>query len=77
MHNKLNHYSGLLEDAGVDEVAEVLVVEVVAGEFSVLCHHVDDDLEEVFIALDLGGVAVGVVDGVDEDIVGDVPDEGE
>lgn len=55
-----------MEDAGVDEVAEGLVVEVVAGEFSVLGHHVDDNLEEVFIALDLGGVAVGVVDGVDE-----------
>ena len=55
-----------MEDAGVDEVAEGLVVEVVAGEFSVLGHHVDDDLEEVFIALNLGGVTVGVVDGVDE-----------
>lgn len=55
-----------MEDAGVDEVAESLVVEVVAGKFSVLGHHVDDNLEEVGVALDLGGVAVGVVDGVDE-----------
>ncbi len=56
----------MLEDAGVDEVAEGLVVEVVAGKFSVLGHHVDHDLEEVSVALDLGGVAVGVADGVDE-----------
>ena len=56
----------MLENAGIDEVAEGLVVKVVAGEFCVLCHHVDDNLEEVGVALDLGGVAVGVVDGVDE-----------
>ena len=55
-----------MEDAGVNEVSEGLVVEVVAGEFSVFGHHIDDDLEEVFIALNLGGVAVGVVDGVDK-----------
>ena len=54
----------MLEDTGVDEVAEGLVVEVVAGELCVLGHHVDDDLEEVGVALDLGGVAVGVVDSV-------------
>ena len=55
-----------MEDAGVDEVAEGLVVKVVASELCVLGHHVDDNLEEVGVALDLGGVAVGVVDGVDE-----------
>ena len=55
-----------MEDAGVYEVAEGLVVEVVAGELCVLGHHVDDDLEEIGVALDLGSVAIGVVDGVDE-----------
>lgn len=56
----------MLENAGIDEVAEGFVVKVVAGEFCVLCHHVDDNLEEICVTLDLGGVAVGVADGVDE-----------
>jgi len=58
----------LLENAGIDEVAEGLVIEIVTGEFGVLCHHVDDNLEEVGIALDLGGVAIGVMDGIDESL---------
>ena len=66
LHNNLYHSPCLLEDAGVDEIAEGLVVKVVAGEFGVLGHHVDDYLEEVGVALNLGSVAVGVVDGVDE-----------
>lgn len=56
----------MLEDAGVDEVAESLVVEIITSKLSVLSHHIDDNLEEISVALDLGGVAVGVVDGVDE-----------
>ena len=56
----------MLEDAGVDEIAEGLVVEVVTGKFGVFGHHIDDYLEQVGIALELGRVAVRIMDSIDK-----------
>lgn len=56
----------MLEDTGVDEIAEGLVVEVVTGKFGVFGHHIDDYLEQIGIALELSRVAVRIVNSIDK-----------
>lgn len=54
---ELNHLRQcLLEYFGVDECAELLVVEVVARELGVFGHHLHNDGQEVLVALNLCGL---------------------